>query len=322
MHPGAGGRLVGHPLDSRGEQDQYGDTDRSEEQRRRDDQGGSNVHAGSMDGDDALGEDGLLMDQYYGEGSHLEMDEQEMDLQVRRSHVPSNRTEQTDGMQERRAAAWFGGQAAQQEEDGQHRYSEQTLPSRSSGEKQVFANAGARDSTKGHEDLQGSSSPDRSEDARDGDPARSSGGQQNQRNTTQVQPQPGATGDLGHLHDLQEEEASDLSKGRQPTSNKYKQRGSAPRPHDQRNHTNTSEAPEPDSSGRHEAQDEQDNANLLAPLQLASENQHLRQQLAAQQEQLVKTEEKLEKKRRFIKEMQGLQQDLTMIKKSNTNRPE
>jgi len=32
-----------------------------------------------------MGEDGLLMEQYDGDGSHLDMDEQEMDLQVRRS---------------------------------------------------------------------------------------------------------------------------------------------------------------------------------------------------------------------------------------------
>lgn len=45
----------------------------------------SNVRTGSIDEDDALGDEGLMMDQYYGEGEHLEMDEQEMDLQVRRS---------------------------------------------------------------------------------------------------------------------------------------------------------------------------------------------------------------------------------------------
>lgn len=177
IHPGVGVRLVGLPLDSRDEQEQLGaHFNLMDEQRRRDDRGGSNVRAGSMDGEDALGDDGLLMDQYYGEGSHLEMDEQEMDLQVRRSQMQSNRSEQTDGMQERRDAAWFGGQVAQQEEDGQHRYSEQTLPSRSSGEQPAFANAGARGPMKSHEDVQGSSSPDRSEDGHDGNPARHSGG--------------------------------------------------------------------------------------------------------------------------------------------------
>lgn len=69
-------------------------------------------------------------------------------------------------------------------------------------------------------------------------------------------------------------------------------------------------------------ENEEENANLLAPLQLASENEKLRQQLADREEQLMKTEEKLEKKRRFIKEMQGLQQDLTLIKQSHSNKPE
>ena len=110
MHTGAGARLVGHPLDPRDQQEQLGaHSDGDEEQRRRDEHGGSNVRGGSMDGDDALGEDGLLMDQYYGEGSHLEMDEQEMDLQVRRSQIQSNRSEQMDDVQDRRDAAWFGG---------------------------------------------------------------------------------------------------------------------------------------------------------------------------------------------------------------------
>lgn len=136
-----------------------------------------------------------------------------------------------------------------------------------------------------------------------------------------MQPQPGAAAGFGNLQELRDENASGLSKG-QASSNKYKQRGSALRPNDQRNHASNGDSKDADSSGQKEAQDEQDNANLLAPLQLASENQQLREQLAAQQEQLVKTEEKLEKKRRFIKEMQGIQQDLTLIKKNNTNRPE
>lgn len=62
--------------------------------------------------------------------------------------------------------------------------------------------------------------------------------------------------------------------------------------------------------------EEYDNVNLLAPLQLASENEKLRRQLAAKEQQIIKTEEKLEKKRRFIREMQGLQQDLTLIKQT------
>lgn len=97
MHPGSGAHMIGHPLDPRGQQEQLrAPSGRSDEQRRRNDHGGSNVHAGSMDGDDGLGDDGLLMDQYDGEGSHLEMDEQEMDLQVRRSQMESNRSEDRD----------------------------------------------------------------------------------------------------------------------------------------------------------------------------------------------------------------------------------
>ena len=47
--------------------------------------GDSNVRSDSLNEDDIMGEDGLLMEQYDGDGSHLDMDEQEMDLQVRRS---------------------------------------------------------------------------------------------------------------------------------------------------------------------------------------------------------------------------------------------
>jgi len=50
-------------------------------------------------------------------------------------------------------------------------------------------------------------------------------------------------------------------------------------------------------------ENEDENKNLLAPLQIMSENEKLRSQLAEREEQLLKTEEKLEKKRRFIKEM-------------------
>ena len=45
----------------------------------------SNVRSDSLNEDDIMGEDGLLIEQYDGDGSHLDMDEQEMDLQVRRS---------------------------------------------------------------------------------------------------------------------------------------------------------------------------------------------------------------------------------------------
>lgn len=86
--------MVGHALDPRGRQEQLGAaSDRSDEQQHRDARGGSNVRSGSVDGDDVLGDDGLLMDQYYGDGSHLEMDEQEMDLQVQRCQLQSNPSE-------------------------------------------------------------------------------------------------------------------------------------------------------------------------------------------------------------------------------------
>jgi hypothetical protein len=88
--------------------------------------------------------------------------------------------------------------------------------------------------------------------------------------------QPGNANDRNNIQELRDQNASNTSKGPQPSSNKYKQRESAQRPSDPRHETNEDEDQNVEGLDRHEAQQEQDNANYLAPLQLASENQHLR----------------------------------------------
>ena len=135
----------------------------------------------------------------------------------------------------------------------------------------------------------------------------------------------GGAGDFGKLHndnaELRDENLAAHSKAHQAATNKYKQNRLSQQP-DQHNqsHAAAGEPAEGDQQQRLPA--DQDAANLHAPLQLVSENQQLRERLAAQREQLEKTEDKLEKKRRFIKEMQGIQQDLTLIKiNNNRNEP-
>lgn len=135
----------------------------------------------------------------------------------------------------------------------------------------------------------------------------------------------GGAGDFGKLHndnaELRDENLAAHSKAHQAATNKYKQNRLSQRP-DQHNqsHTAAGEPAKGDQQQRLPA--DQDATNLRAPLQLVSENQQLRERLAAQREQLEKTEDKLEKKRRFIKEMQGIQQDLTLIKiNNNRNEP-
>lgn len=51
--------------------------------------------------------------------------------------------------------------------------------------------------------------------------------------------------------------------------------------------------------------------NQLAPLQLQNENLELKRELEKQHLKLAKTEEKLERKRKFIQEMSSLQNDIS-----------
>jgi len=52
------------------------------------------------------------------------------------------------------------------------------------------------------------------------------------------------------------------------------------------------------------------------PLQLVNENKFLREELSRHQQKLAKSEDKLEKKRQFIREMNFLQNDISQIKAS------